>query len=267
MNERVAIVIPVYKRELAWNEEISFRQTLRVLGRYPIIIVCPESLDLTTYNSIAGEHNTSIYRESFEDKYFANIAGYNRLLLSEEFYGRFGQYEYILIAQLDTYVFRDELATWCAKGYDFIGAPLFGDHMKISQGEVGNGGLSLRKVDTFIGFFKGRKIVIPFHKLAERVHLKEKVYTRWFVWLLMAFGWRNTPSQVAANYRYNEDIFWSRDLNHTNYELSKPSVEEALEFAWERFPKDLYAKIKHLPFGCHAWEKYELETFWKEYIK
>jgi hypothetical protein len=24
---------------------------------------------------------------------------------------------------------------------------------------------------------------------------------------------------------------------------------------------------QHLPFGCHAWKKYEYESFWKQYIK
>lgn len=267
MSERVAIVIPVYKRELAWNEEISFRQTLRVLGSHPIIMVCPETLDLAKYNAIAGEYNRTIYRESFEDAYFANIAGYNRLLLSEEFYGRFERYEYILIAQLDTYVFRDELEQWCAKGYDFIGAPLFGRQMDVKHGSVGNGGLSLRRVGAYIDFFKGNKHVVPISKIANRINIEDKIYTRWFVWLLMALGWRNTPRQMARRCQCNEDNFWSGTLEGTNYALSKPSVEEALKFAWERFPEEIYKHVGHLPMGCHAWEKYEYESFWKDYIK
>ena len=270
MSERVAIVIPVYKRELAWNEEISFRQTLRVLGNHPIIMVCPETLDLAKYNAIAGEYNRTIYLESFEDRYFANIAGYNRLLLSEEFYARFERYEYILIAQLDTYVFRDELTEWCNKGYDYIGAPLFGakwDAEKYVQyGQVGNGGLSLRRVVAYLNFFRGNQLVVPLNKIAERIRIQNKIYTRWLVWILMAFGWRNKPHSYAKYCHSNEDGFWSITLDGTNYELTKPSVEEALEFAWERFPSDIYKKVGHLPMGCHAWEKYEYESFWNKYL-
>ena len=267
MSERIAIVIPVYKRELVWNEERSFRQTLRVLGSHPLIMVCPETLDLSRFNAIAGEYDRTIYRESFEDTYFANIAGYNRLLLSEEFYSRFERYEYILIAQLDTYVFRDELEQWCAKGYDYVGAPWFGQQMDLKYSSIGNGGLSLRRVGAYLDFFHGKKHVVPVSKIAKRINIEDKLYTRWLVWILMALGWRNTPYQVAHRCQGNEDNFWSGTLDGTNYELTKPSVEEALEFAWERFPSEIHKHVGHLPMGCHAWEKYEYEKFWKEIIK
>lgn len=267
MNENLAIVIPVYKKELAWNEEISFRQTLRVLGSYPIIMVCPKSLELSAYNAIAGHFNKMLFRESFKDGFFANIAGYNRLLLSEEFYQRFQRYDYILIAQLDTFIFRDELEKWCAKGYDYVGAPWFGNQMNFVHASVGNGGLSLRRVKAFTDYFRGEKHVVPIAKIASRIHIEKKVHTRWLVWLLMLFGWRNTPRQVAERYQYNEDNFWCDTLCGTNYELNLPPVQEALEFAWERFPSEIYKHVGHLPMGCHAWEKYEYETFWRNFIK
>lgn len=267
MSERVAIILPVYKKKLAWNEEISYRQTLRVLGKYPIIIVCPDSLDISAYNAIATQFDTTIFRETFEDKYFADIAGYNRLLLSSEFYQRFERYEYILIAQLDTYVFKDDLEQWCAKGFDYVGAPLFAERMVIKEGEVGNGGLSLRRVKAFLTYFKGTMNVIKTDDIAKRIHFNDKPYTRWLVWLLMVFGWRNKPYSFANHYKYNEDCFWSLVLSGSNYELSKPSVEEAFEFAWERFPSEIHKHVGHLPMGCHAWEKYEYEKFWKEIIK
>lgn len=55
-------------------------------------------------------------------------------------------------------------------------------------------------------------------------------------------------------------------MDDSNYALSKPSPREALFFALERFPKELYAIIQRLPFGCHAWRKYEYESFWREVI-
>ena len=267
MNENLAIVIPVYKKELAWNEEISFYQTLRVLGSYPIIMVCPKSLELSAYNAIAGHFNKTLFRESFKDGFFANIAGYNRLLLSQEFYQRFQRYDYILIAQLDTFIFRDELEKWCAKGYDYVGAPLFGRQMDITHGSVGNGGLSLRRIGAYLNFFNGRKHVVPLSKIAQRIEFEDKIYTRWLVWILMALGWRNTPRQIARRYQYNEDNFWCCRLKGTNYELNIPLAQEALEFAWERFPSEIYRLVGHLPMGCHAWEKYEYDTFWKKYIE
>ena len=82
----------------------------------------------------------------------------------------------------------------------------------------------------------------------------------------MVCGWRNKPKSFANYHKYNEDDFWSGKLCGTNYELSKPTVREAMDFAFERFPRELYAVTGHLPFGAHAWKKYEYEEFWKDRI-
>ena len=87
------------------------------------------------------------------------------------------------------------------------------------------------------------------------------------VWLLVLLGWRNKPVSFAAHWKYNEDDFWSGVLDNSNYAMSKPNPSEALRFSFERFPKELFAlNGDSLPFGCHAWKKYQYEEFWKEYI-
>lgn len=271
--QKVVVIIPIYKEKPNTNEVISLRQTMCVLGQYPIVLVCPERLNLDVYENLYVELRgaESLLHESFEEKYFYDIKGYNRLLLSEVFYERFAQYEYMLICQPDAYVFRDELMEWCNKGYDFVGAPLFGTYWEgqssLQKGKIGNGGLSLRKVESYLNFFRGKEHVVPVKEIAKRINFKRKPYTRWLVWILMIIGWRNAPKKVAQRYQWNEDNFWSIYLDGTNYELTKPSVLESLEFAWERFPSKLYAQLGHLPFGCHAWEKYEYDTFWKKYIQ
>lgn len=271
--KQVAVVIPIYKESPAWNEEISFRQTMRVLGTHPIILVCPKGLDISEYSKMCAEirgREAMLLCETFDPDFFKGIKSYNRLLLSESFYARFTDYEYILICQPDTYIFRDELVEWCKKGYDYIGAPLFGEFWDeksyLMKGKVGNGGLSLRRIGAYVNYFNGKKLVIPRIRISKRIHFSTKPYTRWLVWLLMAFGWRNKPHSYADHYEWNEDVFWSLNLNGTNYEQVKPKVQEALEFAWERFPSEIYKHVGHLPMGCHAWEKYEYETFWKKYI-
>ena len=64
--------------------------------------------------------------ESFEDEYFKGISGYNRLMMSEVFYRRFIGYEYILIYQLDAYIFKDELKKWCDKRIWLYRRPMAG---------------------------------------------------------------------------------------------------------------------------------------------
>ena len=43
--------------------------------------------------------------------------------------------------------------------------------------------------------------------------------------------------------------------------------EEAIAFSFELSPSYLYKlNGNYLPFGCHAWYKYEYENFWKQHI-
>ena len=167
----VTIVVPIYKPTLSEYEEVAFKQLFKVLGKHRIVIFKPTSLDLSNLLSNYPDCET----ESFSDHYFSGIAGYNRLMMSEEFYARFIDSEYILIYQLDAYVFKDELIDWCSKGYDYIGAPWllrpiynfpllkFTSWIKrkycqitnqpcsqMTRFKVGNGGLSLRKISSHI---------------------------------------------------------------------------------------------------------------------
>lgn len=270
MKENECIIcVPVY-RDMSEDERYSLRQCLRVLRNHPITFVAPPHLDCSDYETECSLYGVSFSNIIFDDKFFDGIAGYNRLLLSECFYRSFNQYEYVLIYQLDAFVFKDELEQWCSKGYDFVGAPLFGRFEDVEfhpdQSRVGNGGFSLRRVQAYIDFFHGKKRVFKTSDIAKRIAFWEKPYTRWLVWLLMLIGWRNKPQSVAKHWTYNEDDFWSGVLDGSNYELYKPTVSEALGFAFERFPSECYKLTGKLPFGCHAWEKYQYETFWKDII-
>lgn len=166
---RTAVVVPAY-RHLSDDEKISMRQCVDVLGGHDIIVIHPERLDLTE----DLQSWQSVVVKALRNEWFDGVKGYNSMLLSTEFYDLFSVYDYILIYQLDAYVFRNELDEWVAKGYDYIGAPwiikrglsyyLFGGWMQalhrklhpIGEGEnmvhahlafsVGNGGLSLRRV-------------------------------------------------------------------------------------------------------------------------
>lgn len=262
----IVIVIPVYKNPDE-DELISLRRCCQVLSRYEMSLVCPNGFDTSVYHAPWDEYGLVLKEDWFDARFFKNIAGYNRLLLSEEFYARFAEYDYMLIYQPDAYVFEDRLEEWCNKEYDYVGAPIFGSFTDMefhrNKGRVGNGGLSLRKIKAYIDYFQGRKNVILNRSIAQRIALKKKWYTRWLVWILMACGWRNKPKSFAAHHKYNEDDFWSGKLCGTNYELSKPSIREAMDFAFERFPQELYGITGHLPFGAHAWKKYEYEEFWK----
>ena len=266
----VVVIIPVYLPTLSEDERISFCRTLEVLGHHIIVLVCPNNFESNEFDDLARKYNVKLRYERFDNSFFKGIEGYNRLLLSDLFYRRFQQFQYILICQLDTYVFKDELNEWCYKGYDYIGPPLFDDEnpkISIEGMTVGNGGFSLRKVQSFLNFFDSNKNVFSPSQIVDLISLWRKPHTRIFVWALMCLGWRNKARSVARRYRYNEDCFWCILLDGSRFSLKRPKPEEALSFAFERFPKQMY-QLNHyaLPFGCHGWRKYQYNDFWKEFI-
>ncbi|MFI5158785.1 MAG: DUF5672 family protein, partial [Sphingobacteriales bacterium] len=202
---------------------------------------------------------------SFNDEYFKDIQGYNRLMLDSVFYKQLLNYKYILIHQLDAFVFKDELTEWCNRGINYIGAPWmrkkeYPNVFKaiISRGlqylakrydikkrglpskkqfdnNVGNGGFSLRKVQSFY------QICIE-----EREKIAE--YNK------------------KITHHYNEDAFWAIEVNRKKKVLNIPGYKTALQFAFELAPERSYC-INHqqLPFGCHAWDLYT--DFWRPIFK
>ena len=122
----------------------------------PIAIVAPEGLDLTAYLPPESPDACRVRVARFDAGSFRSHSAYNRLLLGAAFYRTFASYEFILIYQLDAFAFRDELAEWCARGYDYVGAPWIDcrwipelrHHWPATTRDnvVGNGGFSLRRV-------------------------------------------------------------------------------------------------------------------------
>ncbi|UKI44769.1 MAG: hypothetical protein L6U16_04620 [Porphyromonadaceae bacterium] len=189
----MAVLVPIYRDSLSEFEEVSLRNIVTVLKDYPIFFVKPASLELAE----VGKMFPQVNQECFDDSFFSNIHAYNTLMLSTAFYERFSRFEYILIAQLDTYIFRDELHQWCAKGYDYVGAPwivrdiyrnpphasvlkkikkCFCDitgkpNSQITGNKVGNGGLSLRKVESHIRATKQLRTLIEQYLSHEKYHL------------------------------------------------------------------------------------------------
>lgn len=261
MSQKPVVIIPIYKTTLSYNEAFSLNRCFNILSTHTIIVIKPDTLDLS---ALINEHPFSKV-VSFDDKYFKDIQGYNELMLSTLFYQTFLEYDYMLIYQLDAFVFSDQLIHWCKKNYDYIGAPWlypsddksvigrFILHIKsllykrynISKGGlpkakqlikgVGNGGLSLRRIKTF------HTLSIKFRDLADQ-YIEQ------------------------AELEFNEDIFWSIAINRKKKNLKIPHYKTALKFSVETHPELAY-RLNHerLPFGCHAWDK-NLD-FWKPILQ
>ena len=254
-----AIVVPVYKEVLDKYEELSFRQCLKILHKYQVFIVTHENLNLFVYDTIAKEYDAQLRKVFFSDSYFCNIAGYNRLLKSKQFYMSFDSYQYILIYQLDAFVFRDELEDWCKKEYDYIGAPWIADNngelMERKYWKVGNGGLSLRKVSYCLKVLSWKGPVLKYS------------YYKKLKYLPYILGWKNNMRFFLKS-KLNEDGILGGLLTPSYINPKLPSPKEAALFAFENFPSYMYHMCNNqLPFGCHAFLKFEYETFWKQFIE
>ena len=279
MPKEICIVIPAYKtfEQLNQDELISWHQCLRILSKYPIYIAGPAKLAADGYIASAREKNAVCQFIAFTDTYFNSVSGYNSLMLSHGFYQKFKQYNYMLLYQLDCFIFKDELHKWCAQGYSYVGAPWFeGYEPKNGRGnlwKVGNGGFSLRNVQDCLrvrhtfSLLKSWSAVIEKHKTFNRLaglrgiyHLSKSLIagnnTHWLLNDAAYYDWL-----------YQEDYYWGVVCDEQFDWYKVPTPKQALKFGFEVAPSIMYAlNDNHLPMGCHAWEKYEPQ-FWQPFIE
>ncbi|MCW3160312.1 DUF5672 family protein [Chryseobacterium oryctis] len=258
----VDIIIPIYKNIPDDDDIISLNQVFHILSNYQITFIHPKSLDISAYKKFGSSF------VDFDDVYFKNIYGYNKLMMNLNFYNKFSQ-KYILVYQTDCFVFKDELMYWCQKDFDYIGAPWIRSSEKIpflklilekttssfkafinfkGNGKwqkdksllfnnVGNGGFSLRKREKFIEILE---------KLPEVVD----IYLN-----------RKNSGEF-----YAEDVFFSIEPERNNIPFSKPNYKEACLFSIEnKQGKALEINKGQLPFGCHRWTK--KKDFWRDIFK
>jgi len=265
-----AVVIPIYKEEPTPHEEISLRRCFSVLGEYPIVFIAPRKLNRERYEQIRSEYDLFASYELFKDNFFNGVNGYSALMVSDVFYKRFLNYKYILIYQLDAFVFENNLAFWCDQGYDYVGGP----HFELQRGASApkrtnflNGGFSLRKPDVFYRLAK-KKLRLNFllyslwsklDIIKRKRHTVFNVFKATFLFLTITFLRRGFGLEP------NEDFEWSKRVEHFG---KIAPFDKALRFSFDSCPEYAFKLTdSSLPFGCHGWSAYYNMMFWKEFIK
>ena len=258
----VAVVIPMYKEELDADEQISYRHLCEYLSGFDKFIVGPERLKVEL-------EGFSVKR--FPNEFFHSTATYSALLISPEFYQAFTAYEYILLYQLDSLVFSDRLLEWCAKDFDYIGAPWFSQDGAdfVDESAVGNGGFSLRKIESFLRVLEAPDAGAEMEKYQDAlfaalpwyrqlVRLPRKLRNKVGLSAAKRQDILNETRPVPAGKRLNEDCFWSFKARDHYPEFRIAPVREALSFSFEMAPRRCFElNGRRLPFGCHAWSKYD----------
>ena len=276
----VCVAVPVYRRSLSQDEQLALRHLDHYLPGTEKVLVMPQGLDFARDG----------YDEArFDPSFFRGIAGYNRLMLSRQFYEHFERYDYILIHQLDALVLRSDLDRFTSLDLDYLGAP-WADHGaddKPFLTHVGNGGLSLRRVKGLL-----RLLDSPARKMGGREFYRRGyadgprrlrpagVYRA----LLRSLGpyptWGGVARRLTGDTRVDfaaeakyyrgggeaEDRYLSAEAKNYCPSLVFGTIEQALEFAFEREPRFCYVQAgERMPFGAHAWARHD-RRFWEPHL-
>lgn len=210
------ILIPIYLEMLLPNEQITFKRLAHIMEKHPISFLAPEHMR----DFLTGTGYDAIY---VSDTCMNSRLSYNRLFLNVDFYSRFANYEYILICQLDVFVFHDRLHEFCQLGYDYIGAPSILRRNAAGSYEIygGNGGFSLRKVSSI-------RTLLTSH------------------------------AEEAAGWKGLEDEYFSYCGERYPEEFRVAPFQVAKSFAFDRFARYMYrANHFRLPMAKHAWLIYD----------
>ncbi len=273
MSKKVAIVVPVYKTTMSPDEQISFHHLRTHLRGHDTFLMTPDDIGVTF---------DGLPVKAFPRKWFLGTHTYSELLVSPQFYEAFSDYEFILIYQLDCLAFSDSLLVWCQKGIDYVGAPWIrheGEHLEF--GAVGNGGLSLRNVQSALRILK--KYHQPHRKLLRRLQFALNLIRRMGKRLIkgvrsvMKTGTASLSQRGIKEARkairesrpewFNEDIFWSFEAPVLDPSFHIPPPEEAVAFSFEQEPRFCFERNGNkLPFGCHNWAGFD-RGFWEQHIE
>lgn len=239
--KKLCIVTPHHTSNLSAVAEFGLRRLAETLGmKYDWYMVMPSTCDPTPIKQI-----TSLPRIlPFPDELFVSKRSAQLLYMSPDFFGKFRDYEYILLCELDAYIFHDQVEPFIQGDYDYIGAPwLDREWLRLSshwyaklplhwifREQVGNGGLSLWNVEVF-----------------QRASKQWQPLIRRIRWL-------------------SHDIFWSQIASKIGISIRRPPAEIAARFAIETQPERCIAMNDgNMPLGAHAWDRYSWD-FWRDKI-
>lgn len=238
---KCAVIIPIYKLPLTNFEMVNIDTTLENLKGHQVFIIAPDDLDIASLH----KHSNFSGVERFNKNFFKSVSDYSRLMLSDELYMRFeSTYSHILVCQTDAVILKPELSSWLVKPYDYIGAPWRNGYeikiktntIPIAEGiqckaYVGNGGLSLRRIDSCLRLFNEFK----------------DIHANWI------------------EHGHAEDLFFGFTGSISKF-FQLPNIMTAALFSHET-DSDYFFKFigNQPPFGVHGFDKYS-NSYIERYI-
>jgi hypothetical protein len=210
------VVTPAY-REFSQIEIARLRHSQSQFdSSWQHVFAIPSQMDTSLLSLFpdAGIHR-------FNDEYFTSKQGYSKLLLTKDFYNSFDQYEFLMILQADAFI-TQKIPTDVYGNFDYIGAPwrtsrkilLTKKSLHINsvrypgkkrvEIQVGNGGLSIRKIDAMKSCID---IINSNHKFLNTGYYNEDTV---FATILKKYNFR-IPTSAQAEKIFCEHLAQDRD--------------------------------------------------------
>jgi hypothetical protein len=261
------VVIPLYKLELSSLEWASFATVTSVLRHHPIAILAPRRFAPHLHAWLKARLDPSaleLQHHLVEDRWLASVPAYNQLMLQPWFYDRYQNYSHLLIAQLDSYVFRDELMQWCSQPFAYLGAPIYPDGAAYGEAgcqALGAGGFSLRAVTAFRRAFKHNPRLLGLMDLPSVIRGYNPrgalVRAARLLRLLVSGDCRlhQHHNLVQRLIGLNEDVVFAAVLPRLLPWFRVPDYATACSFALDRYVERDLPGVAGLPFGAHGWYK------------
>ena len=245
------VILPVHKIDLSDIEKASIFHNISILRNWDHVILCPKSIlndvKLLFKQALCSRLNFC----ALEDSNFKSVTTYDQMLTKVDFYKMFEDYKYLLITQPDVVIFKDEVQYWIDKDIDYIGAPWIINFSKDKDNYyVGNGGVSLRNINSFINALNKLRILKCPH---------------WYLQVKKVPSFFHRVAQYSFGFnlflffkKTHEDFFWSQLIPSSNKNFKVACIGDSFNFAIERFRKDdeINFSIENSPFAIHAWEKH-----------
>jgi hypothetical protein len=259
----VAVVVPTsLETSFTPDEEISLRHIDHYLGRYDRYFLCPSGM---------SPSRPGYALAPFPRRYFGGLREHTRLLLTEELYARFTNYKYILFHHLDSLVLFDRLEQWCETDLDLIGPPWLqcDDSPWVTNPRVGNGGFTLMKIQSHLNVLRSSRPSVDVEEYWQALCAVTPRHRRWLQWprkLLKRLHLFNNVRWETGRVKYGADYFWSDNAVKFWPDFRVASFTQGLEFAFEVAPRTCFElNQRRLPFGSHAWPRYD-RSFWEPYL-
>lgn len=291
---KCCIFIPAYCSNWSHSEKAAVQRCMRILCDFDFVFVHKKSSPTSDIRAnILFPLNLvkSFEFIAIDDKWLSSVANYNQMMLSPWFYKIFRAWEYMLVFQLDAWIIKGNLNEWLSHEFTFIGAPLCritGDNFDSAILSIGNGGLSLRRVQHMLKILTSLKYrLFPVYSSHDANDIASLRYEH-SAHPLLAQSNANDPAikdsflrtsklrfkntfrhfgffnnlLYFSKYGFHEDIIFGH-LAPKVYEWIKiPNYQQAVGFSLDAYPKELVRAFPGIkPFGCHAWEKWGREFY------